>query len=71
MAGLRQLLIDLGKDGDLDAKYKEDPKAVMKRYELEDREVLAMLNKDVEAVKKLSGLEEVHSNGSIKAHEPK
>jgi hypothetical protein len=71
MAGLKQLLIDLGRDAELADDYRENPKAVMKKYELDDRAVLAMLNNDVEAVKKLSGLDEVHSNGVIKAHEPK
>jgi hypothetical protein len=71
MAGLKQLLIDLGRDAELADDYRNDSKAVMERYQLDDRAVLAMLNNDVEAVKKLSGLDEVHANGIIKAHEPK
>jgi len=69
MSGLRQLLIDLGKDADLQQRYEADPEGVMKEYKLSSEEVKAMLAKDVEKLKELSGLDSLKSNGNVQAHD--
>lgn len=71
MSRLRELLVDLGKDAAVHDAYLADPKGVMARYELSDEEVEAMLAKDLEAVKRLSGMDQLESNGVINAHEDK
>jgi len=69
MSGLRQLLIDLGKDAELRDAYQEGPEKVMQQYECTDEEVKAMLAKDVAALKRLSGLENLKSNHNIQAYD--
>lgn len=69
MAGLKQLLIDLGKDADLAEDYEKDPEAVMKRYGLEPDEIKAMLDKDLEALARLSGLTKLKANGNVQAYD--
>ncbi|MDX1572103.1 MAG: hypothetical protein R3200_16585 [Xanthomonadales bacterium] len=67
MSGLKKLLIDLGQHAELQREYERDPKAVMGRYELGDEAMEAMLNKDVPTLKRLSGLDELKSNGHVQA----
>jgi len=69
MSGLKNLLLDLARDADLQDQYKLDAKAVMKRYELSDEEIRAMLDKDLERVKALTGMDNLKSNGIIVAHD--
>lgn len=69
MSKLADLLIDLGRNADLQDEYGKDPKAVMSRYGLTEEEMKAMLDKDLEKVKKLSGLENLKSNGNIRAYD--
>lgn len=69
MSGLRQLLIDLGKNADLQQRYEADPEGVMNEYKLSPEEVQAMLAKDVEKLMELSGLDNLHSNGNVQAHD--
>lgn len=71
MSRLRELLVDLGKDAAVHDAYLADPKAVMAKYDLTDEEVKAMLAKDLEAVKRLSGMDQLETNGVISAHEEK
>ncbi|MDT8449576.1 MAG: hypothetical protein RQ847_05315 [Wenzhouxiangellaceae bacterium] len=71
MAGIRDLLIDLGKDAELAAEYARNPRAVMARYGCSSDDVQAMLDKDVDKLKQASGLSELESNGIIKAYDYK
>jgi len=71
MTGLKQLLIDLAEDAELQNEYESAPETVMQRYQLSDEEVSAMLAKDIEALKELSGLEDLKSNGHVQAHDYK
>jgi len=69
MTGLKQLLIDLAKDAELQDQYESAPEETMQRYKLSDEEIKAMLAKDIEAVKRLSGLDSLKSNGNIQAYD--
>lgn len=69
MSKLSQLLRDLGKDSDLHDAYVDNPKDVMSRYQLTDEETQAMLDKDVEKLKKLSGIEKLKSNSIVDAYD--
>lgn len=70
MSDLTRLLERLGKDATLEGDYRKDPESVLDRYELTDEERKAMLDRDVDAVRKLSGLENVRiTNSTIKSHE--
>lgn len=70
MSDLTRLLERLGKDATLEGDYQKDPKSVLDQYELTEEERKAMLDRDVDAVRKLSGLESVRmTNSTIKAHE--
>lgn len=71
MSRLRELLVDLGKDAKVHDAYIADPKSVMADYGLTDEEIRAMLAKDLDAVRRLSGIDELKSNGVISAHEDK
>ncbi|HMB38756.1 MAG TPA: hypothetical protein VKO85_06730 [Wenzhouxiangellaceae bacterium] len=71
MTELKQLLIDLAKDPELQDQYEAAPKETMQRYKLSEEEIKAMLDKDIETVKRLSGLDELKSNGHIQAHDYK
>ncbi len=69
MSKLADLLRELGQNSELAEAYKRDPKDVMTRAGLSDEEIQAMLDKDVETLKKLSGLEKVKSNGIVNSHD--
>ena len=69
MSGLTQLLIDLGTDAQLQQQYEADPEGVMKNYNLNQEEIQAMLDKDLDKLRQLSGLENLQSNGHIQAHD--
>lgn len=69
MSRLTQLLTDLGKDANLHDAYVSDPSKVMRRYGLSDEEVKAMLDKDVDKLKRLSGLDNLKSNGTVEAYD--
>ncbi|MDZ7791793.1 MAG: hypothetical protein U5L08_15120 [Xanthomonadales bacterium] len=70
MEALRKLLKDLGSDAKLAAEYERNPDEVMKARGLPEDARAAMKGKDVEAVRKLAGLGEVHlSNSTIKCHD--
>lgn len=69
MSGLRQLLIDLAEDAELQQAYENEPRETMSRYQLSEEEIKAMLDKDLEALKRLSGLDHLKSNGFILAHD--
>lgn len=70
MQELKQLLKDLGSDAELAAEYEKDAEAVMQRRGLSREARDAMKAKDVDAVRRLSGLREVHlTNSTIHAHD--
>ena len=46
----------LGSDAALASEYRKDPEAVLNRAGLSDEERRAMLEKDYEAIKRLTGL---------------
>lgn len=70
MKELKRLLKDLGSDAALAAEYEKDPDGVMKRRELPEEAREAMKRNDVDAVRRLSGLREVHlTNSTIRAHD--
>lgn len=65
MSKLKELLIDLGSDASLQDEYEKDPTGVMGRYGLTEEETQAMLDKDLDRLKQLSGLDTLKSNGNI------
>lgn len=56
MSKLLEFMRELGRNAALAEEYEKDPEAVMRRMKLSDEERRAMLEKDYEAIKKLSGL---------------
>jgi len=71
MSNLLKLMKQLGADAALNDEYKKDPSAVIARYNLSDKERDALLNKDYEAIKKLTGLQDgqYSTNSTIKAYD--
>ena len=69
MSRLRELLGNLGKDTTLHDAYVANPKAVMADYGLSDEEVDAMVAMNLEAVKRLSGMDNLKTNSTIKAYD--
>jgi hypothetical protein len=70
MEALKQLLKDLGSDAELAAEYEKDPDGVMAKRDIPDEAREAMKRKDLDAVRRLSGLREVHlSNSTIQSHD--
>jgi hypothetical protein len=69
MSRLAELLNDLGQKADVQKAYTENPETVMNEYGLSKDEIGAMLAKDVEKLKQLSGLENLKANGSVSAHD--
>lgn len=67
MSELTRLLKQLGEDSKLHDEYVANPEKVMKERGLKDQEIQAMLAKDVDKLKKLSGLDELKSNGTVHA----
>lgn len=69
MSNLANLLVELGENADLQDEYETNPRQVMLRYELTEQEIQAMLEKDLDKVKELSGLDNLKSNGNIHAYD--
>ncbi|GJM07897.1 MAG: hypothetical protein DHS20C11_01730 [Lysobacteraceae bacterium] len=71
MSKLVDLMKDLGQDASLANEYQNDADGVMKRYGLSDEECAAMKSCDVDKIKQMSGLSDVHvtTNSTIKAFE--
>lgn len=67
MSELTKLLKQLGQDSKLHDEYVTDPKGVMLKRGLKEEEIRAMLDKDVDKVSKLSGLDNLKSNSTVKA----
>ncbi|KAF1710042.1 hypothetical protein CSC70_10270 [Pseudoxanthomonas kalamensis DSM 18571] len=58
MSKLLDLMKRLGRDAALAAEYEKDPDGVMRHAGLSDEERKAMLEKDYETIKRLTGLED-------------
>ncbi|MEM9304089.1 MAG: hypothetical protein AAGE01_18385 [Pseudomonadota bacterium] len=69
MSKLADLLKDMASDAALEAEWKKDREAVLDRYKLTPEERKAMVEKDVDAIKRLSGVDKVKVNSTIKAHD--
>ena len=65
MAGLVELLKDLGSDATLEQRYVDDPEAVLQQYDLTPEEREALRNVDVDALRKLSGLDDIGPTHSV------
>ena len=60
MSELVRLLKDLGQDAKLAEAYEKDPDAVLKKYDLSDDEIKALKSGDLDKIREVSGLDEVH-----------
>lgn len=71
MANLLRLMKQLGADAALSREYESDPAAVIRRFQLNDQERDAMLNKDFAAIKRLTGLKDGQfaTNSTISAYD--
>lgn len=70
MSRLVEFLENMGRDADLTAEFENDPEAVMSRFGLSDEEKEAVRNKDVDSVKRLSGLHNIRlTNSNISTYE--
>lgn len=69
MSKLARLLNDMAQDASLEEAWRQDADAVMDRYELSPEERRALKDRDVEAIKRLSGIENVKINSTIKAYD--
>lgn len=67
MSELTRLLKQLGEDSSLHDEYVADPRGVMKERGLNEEEIRAMLDKDLDKLRELSGLEELKSNSTVSA----
>lgn len=68
MSRLTELLKELGKHADVYEAYIKDPHVVMDKYHCTDEEKKAMLAKDVESLKRMTGMDNLVSNQTVKAH---
>ncbi len=71
MSNLLRLMQRLGADAKLNDEYLKDPAAVIGRYDLSAEERDALLGKDYEAIKRLTGLKDGQfaTNSTIKAYD--
>ncbi|EGJ11796.1 MULTISPECIES: hypothetical protein [Rubrivivax] len=58
MSKLLDLMRKLGSDAALNSEYEKDPQAVIRRFGLSAEEGAALLAKDYEAIKRLTGLKD-------------
>ncbi|MDX1625339.1 MAG: hypothetical protein R3323_02390 [Wenzhouxiangellaceae bacterium] len=69
MEQLKGLLLDLGRDAELAARFEEDPDAVLDEYGIPAHATEAVKRGDVDALKALTGLADLHlTNSTIKAY---
>jgi uncharacterized protein with PIN domain len=71
MSALLRLMRMLGSDAGLAEEYGKDPTAVINRFGLSDEERRALLDKDYEAIKRLTGLKDGQfaTNSTISAYD--
>lgn len=65
MSELTRLLKALGRDSKLHDDYVANPEGIMKEHGLDEKEIRAMLDKDLDKLRELSGLEELKSNSTV------
>ncbi|MCK7502464.1 MAG: hypothetical protein MZW92_80965 [Comamonadaceae bacterium] len=58
MSKLLDLMRKLGSDAALNSEYEKDPQAVIRRFGLSAEEGAALLAKDYDAIKRLTGLQD-------------
>lgn len=58
MSKLLDLMRKLGSDAALSAEYEQNPQAVVQRFGLTAEEGAALLTKDYDAIKRLTGLKD-------------
>ncbi|MCA1777800.1 MAG: hypothetical protein LC637_00020 [Xanthomonadaceae bacterium] len=69
MSELVKLLNDLGRDAPLAEAYAKDPDPVLANYGLSDAEIKAMKSCELDQIRKISGLDELHmTNSTIKSY---
>lgn len=56
MSKLLDLMRKLGSDAALNSEYEKNPEAVVRRFGLSEEESAALLAKDYDAIKRLTGL---------------
>lgn len=71
MSNLLTLMRQLGADAALSLEYEQDPVGVIARFNLSDEERDALLNKDYETIKRLTGLKEGQfaTNSTVSAYD--
>jgi hypothetical protein len=71
MSNLLRLMKQLGADAALSREYHQDPAKVIARFGLSDAERDALLNKDYEAIKRLTGLKDGQfaTNSTVSAYD--
>ena len=70
MAKLADFLRRLGRDSEFEGKYEDDPEGFMKEWGLTDEEREAVRSGDVDRIRKLSGLSDLHKTQStIKSYD--
>lgn len=71
MSNLLRLMKQLGADAALSSEYHNDPAAVIKRFGLSDEERDALLKKDYESIKRLTGLKDGQfaTNSTVSAYD--
>lgn len=69
MDNLKNLLFDLGADAELAKRFERDPDSVFADYAIDDEAVRAIGDGDLDTLRALSGLEELHlTNSTVKAY---
>jgi hypothetical protein len=70
MSKLLELMRRLGSDAGLVAEYAKDPEGVMQRAGLTQEETQAMLDKDYDTIKRITGLQDgkFATNHTIQAY---
>ena len=71
MSCLLDLMKQLGSDAEVAAEYQKDPEAVIARANLSAEERAALIDRDYEAIKRLTGLEDGQfaTNHTIRAYD--
>lgn len=60
MSKLVDLIESIGRDADLKDEYEKDPDTVMARFDLNEEEKKALQDGDLDAIKRLTGLTNIH-----------
>lgn len=69
MSELVRLLKDLGQDAELAEAYAKDPDVVLKQYDLSDDEIKALKSGDLDKIREVSGLDDLHmTNSTVKCY---